>query len=54
MGECITRSHRRGFGLGLTFCRLTVEAHGGKIWVEPRQDGQGSRFIFTLPLVRER
>jgi signal transduction histidine kinase len=40
---------RRGFGLGLTFCRLTIEAHGGRIWVEPGEGGFGSRFIFTLP-----
>lgn len=40
---------RRGFGLGLTFCRLTIEAHGGQIWVEPGPDGVGSRFVFTLP-----
>lgn len=41
---------RRGFGLGLTFCKLTVEAHGGQIWVEDGPDGIGSRFAFTLPL----
>jgi signal transduction histidine kinase len=41
---------RRGFGLGLTFCKLTVEAHGGRIWVEPGEGGAGSRFVFTLPL----
>ncbi|MCD4686584.1 MAG: cyclic nucleotide-binding domain-containing protein [Anaerolineae bacterium] len=41
---------RRGFGLGLTFCRLTVEAHGGEIWVEPGANGVGSRFAFTLPV----
>ena len=34
-------------GLGLTFCKLAVEAHGGRIWVEPR-DGGGNRFRFTL------
>lgn len=41
---------RRGFGLGLAYCRLAVERHGGKIWVEPGDQGTGSRFIFTLPL----
>lgn len=39
-----------GFGLGLAFCRLAVEAHGGKIWVEPLEQGEGNRFVFSLPL----
>jgi PAS domain S-box-containing protein len=38
-----------GIGLGLAFCKLAVEAHGGKIWMEPRTP-LGSRFIFTLPV----
>ncbi len=38
-----------GVGLGLTICRGIVEAHGGRIWVEPR-DGGGASFRFTLPL----
>ena len=48
------KRRRRGFGLGLTFCRLTIQAHGGRIWVESGADGKGSRFVFTLPLKVDR
>ncbi|MCB8925330.1 MAG: cyclic nucleotide-binding domain-containing protein [Ardenticatenaceae bacterium] len=41
----------RGFGLGLSYCKLAIEAHNGRIWVEPGPDGVGSRFVFTLPVV---
>jgi signal transduction histidine kinase len=35
-------------GLGLTFCRIAVEAHGGRVWVEPNQP-HGAAFIVRLP-----
>jgi PAS domain S-box-containing protein len=48
-----TRLHNnevvRGFGLGLAYCRLAVEAHSGKIWVDS-QPGEGACFCFTLPV----
>ncbi len=38
----------KGLGLGLAFCRLAVEGHGGQIWVENLPEG-GAIFSFTIP-----
>jgi two-component system, NtrC family, sensor histidine kinase KinB len=48
MSQSALRGHR-GVGLGLTFCKLSVEAHGGRIWVEDGPEG-GAAFWFTLPV----
>ncbi|PJF22590.1 MAG: hypothetical protein CUN56_05200, partial [Phototrophicales bacterium] len=45
------RNVRRGVGLGLSFCKLVVDAHHGKIWVEDNQP-TGSIFAFTLPVAK--
>ncbi len=45
-------ARRRGTGLGLSFCHLAVEAHGGQIWVDDAPGG-GSEFSFTVKAVEE-
>jgi len=41
-----------GSGIGLTIARSLVEAQGGRIWVKPAGEGEGSEFIFTLPIAK--
>ena len=42
-------SGHKGTGLGLVICKMIVQAHGGRIWVET-EEGKGSIFIFSLPI----
>jgi signal transduction histidine kinase len=44
----IERAERRGSGLGLTFCKMAVEAHGGSVTVLDSLLG-GARFVVRLP-----
>jgi two-component system sensor kinase FixL len=45
--EAFTSTKEQGMGLGLSICRTIVEAHGGRIWVEPNVGG-GTIFHFTV------
>ncbi len=40
----------KGTGLGLTFCKLAVEAHGGRIWVGDGGSLPGASFNISLPV----
>lgn len=47
--ESRQEGHKMSTGLGLTFCKLAVEAHGGHIWIQS-EIGRGSTFFFSVPL----
>ena len=40
---------RMGAGIGLSICRVIIEAHGGRIWAENRPGG-GAAFKFVIPI----
>jgi len=46
--ERLGGDNHRSPGLGLTFCKLAVEAHGGRIWIES-EPGDGTTFRFQIP-----
>ena len=48
-GQVEGKQKRMGVGLGLTFCKMAVQAHGGIIGIESELK-KGSRFWFTIPL----
>ena len=44
---------RGGAGLGLTFCKLALDLHRGRVWVEDNPSGgAGSTFVYTLPILQ--
>lgn len=47
--EIKKEGYRVGRGLGLTFCKLAVEAHGGSLFIDP-DNTVGNRFVLSLPV----
>ncbi|GAA4277831.1 two-component regulator propeller domain-containing protein [Aquimarina mytili] len=50
--EARNSGNSRSTGLGLTFCKMAVEAHNGNIWVES-EIKKGASFFFSLPRIED-
>lgn len=46
----VTTGEPSGTGMGLAIAKGIVEAHGGRIWIEPRRGDRGTCVCFTLPI----
>jgi PAS domain S-box-containing protein len=51
-GANVIRMETEGSGLGLFITKNIIEAHGGKIWFESKEE-KGSTFYFTLPVKKD-
>jgi signal transduction histidine kinase len=50
--EPMSTTKAEGVGLGLSICKMIVQAHGGRIWLQSTDPGQ-TEFRFALPLGKE-
>jgi two-component system, OmpR family, phosphate regulon sensor histidine kinase PhoR len=48
-GKAVARQQARGFGLGLSYVKSVVEAHGGAVNLSSKE-GEGAEFVLVLPL----
>ncbi len=46
----VNTSRPSGTGMGLAIAKGIVEAHEGRIWIESRRSGKGTRVVFSLPI----
>ena len=49
-GDAGDRIQPKGTGMGLAVAKGIVEAHGGRIWIEDKKEGVGTRVVFNLPI----
>jgi len=49
-GDASDSIQPKGTGMGLPVAKGIVEAHGGRIWIEDKKDGAGTRVVFNLPI----